>query len=194
MTSVPCGAIIMRSKKYRYGLVAQLGAHHIRIVGVVGSNPIRSTITIKSEFVSCRGWIRICSLSERHSNIRKAALTCGVFFRLDNGILVLEVNVAYDVDCLITGYRDVGGVGFRRCVRHRKVDCQRTGGSAETGTGADKSGRSASRAGGTFTVNQPARFEARQYSGIQYTSIRMALHLKDDSGYVQSDMLTRIHL
>ena len=29
-------------KKYRYGLVAQLGAHHIRIVGVVGSNPIRS--------------------------------------------------------------------------------------------------------------------------------------------------------
>ena len=43
MTSVPCGAIIMRSKKYRYGLVAQLGAHHIRIVGVVGSNPIRST-------------------------------------------------------------------------------------------------------------------------------------------------------
>ena len=38
----PCGAIIMRSKKYRYGLVAQLGAHHIRIVGVVGSNPIRS--------------------------------------------------------------------------------------------------------------------------------------------------------
>ena len=43
MTSVPCGAIIMRSKKYRYGLVAQLGAHHIRIVGGVGSNPIRST-------------------------------------------------------------------------------------------------------------------------------------------------------
>ena len=43
MTSVPRGAIIMRSKKYRYGLVAQLGAHHIRIVGVVGSNPIRST-------------------------------------------------------------------------------------------------------------------------------------------------------
>lgn len=32
-------------KKYRYGLVAQLGAHHIRIVGVVGSNPIRSTKT-----------------------------------------------------------------------------------------------------------------------------------------------------
>ena len=27
----------------RYGPVAQLGAHHIRIVGVVGSNPIRST-------------------------------------------------------------------------------------------------------------------------------------------------------
>ena len=43
LTSVPRGAIIMRSKKYRYGLVAQLGAHHIRIVGVVGSNPIRST-------------------------------------------------------------------------------------------------------------------------------------------------------
>lgn len=43
LTSVLRGAIIMRSKKYRYGLVAQLGAHHIRIVGVVGSNPIRST-------------------------------------------------------------------------------------------------------------------------------------------------------
>ena len=43
LTSVPRGAIIMRSKKYRYGLVAQLGAHHIRIVGVVGSNPIWST-------------------------------------------------------------------------------------------------------------------------------------------------------
>ena len=27
----------------KYGPVAQLGAHHIRIVGVVGSNPIRST-------------------------------------------------------------------------------------------------------------------------------------------------------
>ena len=26
----------------KFGLVAQLGAHHIRIVGVVGSNPIRS--------------------------------------------------------------------------------------------------------------------------------------------------------
>ena len=43
LTSILCGAIIMKSKKYRYGLVAQLGAHHIRIVGVVGSNPIRST-------------------------------------------------------------------------------------------------------------------------------------------------------
>ena len=28
-----------------YGPVAQLGAHYIRIVGVVGSNPIRSTKT-----------------------------------------------------------------------------------------------------------------------------------------------------
>ncbi len=27
----------------RYGLVAQLGAHHIRIVGVEGSNPFKST-------------------------------------------------------------------------------------------------------------------------------------------------------
>ena len=27
------------------GLVAQLGAHHIRIVGVEGSNPFKSTIT-----------------------------------------------------------------------------------------------------------------------------------------------------
>ena len=28
---------------FENGPVAQLGAHHIRIVGVVGSNPIRST-------------------------------------------------------------------------------------------------------------------------------------------------------
>ena len=44
-------------KKYRYGLVAQLGAHHIRIVGVVGSNPIRSTKQEKSEPVS--DWRRV---------------------------------------------------------------------------------------------------------------------------------------
>ena len=31
------------SHNFIKGLVAQLGAHHIRIVGVVGSNPIRST-------------------------------------------------------------------------------------------------------------------------------------------------------
>ena len=30
-------------EKLQYGPVAQLGAHYIRIVGVVGSNPIRST-------------------------------------------------------------------------------------------------------------------------------------------------------
>ena len=30
-------------QKIASGPVAQLGAHHIRIVGVVGSNPIRST-------------------------------------------------------------------------------------------------------------------------------------------------------
>ena len=57
LTSVPRGAIIMRSKEYRYGLVAQLGAHHIRIVGVVGSNPIRSTKQEKSEPVS--DWKRV---------------------------------------------------------------------------------------------------------------------------------------
>ncbi len=28
---------------FRNGLVAQLGAHHIRIVGVEGSNPFKST-------------------------------------------------------------------------------------------------------------------------------------------------------
>ena len=32
------GAII-----FMHGLVAQLGAHHIRIVGVEGSNPFKST-------------------------------------------------------------------------------------------------------------------------------------------------------
>lgn len=31
------------SRTEKLGPVAQLGAHHIRIVGVVGSNPIRST-------------------------------------------------------------------------------------------------------------------------------------------------------
>lgn len=40
-------------KKYRYGLVAQLGAHHIRIVGVVGSNPIRSTKTGNRRSENC---------------------------------------------------------------------------------------------------------------------------------------------
>lgn len=38
-----------RNEQYPYGPVAQLGAHHIRIVGVVGSNPIRSTKSEKSE-------------------------------------------------------------------------------------------------------------------------------------------------
>lgn len=32
-----------------HGLVAQLGAHHIRIVGVEGSNPFKSTITHRYE-------------------------------------------------------------------------------------------------------------------------------------------------
>ena len=32
-------------EQLKNGLVAQLGAHHIRIVGVVGSNPIRSTMS-----------------------------------------------------------------------------------------------------------------------------------------------------
>ena len=34
---------VQTSHNFIKGLVAQLGAHHIRIVGVVGSNPIRST-------------------------------------------------------------------------------------------------------------------------------------------------------
>ena len=34
--------------RFEYGPVAQLGAHYIRIVGVVGSNPIRSTIFKKN--------------------------------------------------------------------------------------------------------------------------------------------------
>ena len=40
---------ILDKEKYReynirvHGLVAQLGAHHIRIVGVEGSNPFKST-------------------------------------------------------------------------------------------------------------------------------------------------------
>ena len=29
--------------RLQHGLVAQLGAHHIRIVGVEGSNPFKST-------------------------------------------------------------------------------------------------------------------------------------------------------
>ncbi len=31
-------------KNFEDGLVAQLGAHHIRIVGVEGSNPFKSTM------------------------------------------------------------------------------------------------------------------------------------------------------
>ena len=42
-----------------YGLVAQLGAHHIRIVGVEGSNPFKST-TKETSFVyqGKRGFFR----------------------------------------------------------------------------------------------------------------------------------------
>ena len=36
-----------------FGPVAQLGAHHIRIVGVVGSNPIRSTKTGNRRSENC---------------------------------------------------------------------------------------------------------------------------------------------
>ena len=36
-----------------YGPVAQLGAHYIRIVGVVGSNPIRSTKTGNRRSENC---------------------------------------------------------------------------------------------------------------------------------------------
>ena len=39
-----------------FGPVAQLGAHHIRIVGVVGSNPIRSTKKSK-RFFACSFFI-----------------------------------------------------------------------------------------------------------------------------------------
>ena len=36
-----------------YGLVAQLGAHHIRIVGVEGSNPFKSTTEKSTCFRKC---------------------------------------------------------------------------------------------------------------------------------------------
>ena len=39
LTFPASGSIILLA----YGLVAQLGAHHIRIVGVEGSNPFKST-------------------------------------------------------------------------------------------------------------------------------------------------------
>ena len=41
------------SHNFINGLVAQLGAHHIRIVGVVGSNPIRSTKTGNRRSENC---------------------------------------------------------------------------------------------------------------------------------------------
>ena len=41
-----------------YGLVAQLGAHHIRIVGVEGSNPFKST---KSRFA----YLQTCFFSTK---------------------------------------------------------------------------------------------------------------------------------
>ena len=43
MTNPISGAIILTLTPVSDGPVAQLGAHYIRIVGVVGSNPIRST-------------------------------------------------------------------------------------------------------------------------------------------------------
>ncbi len=52
-----------------YGLVAQLGAHHIRIVGVEGSNPFKST----KKRVTPSGVARF--LVERW--IRKGGAACG---------------------------------------------------------------------------------------------------------------------
>ena len=43
MTNALPGGIIEPLTPKHHGPVAQLGAHYIRIVGVVGSNPIRST-------------------------------------------------------------------------------------------------------------------------------------------------------
>ena len=40
-------------EQLKNGLVAQLGAHHIRIVGVVGSNPIRSTTKDFDKYSLC---------------------------------------------------------------------------------------------------------------------------------------------
>ena len=42
-------------EQLKNGLVAQLGAHHIRIVGVVGSNPIRSTCR-RGLYIVCGGF------------------------------------------------------------------------------------------------------------------------------------------
>ena len=52
-------------KTHDNGPVAQLGAHHIRIVGVEGSNPFRSTKIEKSELRSDRNGARISCFNER---------------------------------------------------------------------------------------------------------------------------------
>ncbi len=58
LTNACLGGIIV--KQLGHGLVAQLGAHHIRIVGVGSSNLLESTKQVKGESISLGRWIRLC--------------------------------------------------------------------------------------------------------------------------------------
>ena len=57
------------------GLVAQLGAHHIRIVGVEGSNPFKST--------------------KRNDSIRKEAVVSFVLFSFHSSLFSLLCKLSY---------------------------------------------------------------------------------------------------
>ena len=59
-----------------YGLVAQLGAHHIRIVGVEGSNPFKSTKK-KRQFSTedCRFFLFFSLFSFRSSLFSKIVVS-----------------------------------------------------------------------------------------------------------------------
>lgn len=67
-----------------YGLVAQLGAHHIRIVGVEGSNPFKSTRkqtcvsrSAFSYFCSTRSLRKLCPANGYAAVPRPLKITSG---------------------------------------------------------------------------------------------------------------------
>ena len=67
-----------KSREYNirvHGLVAQLGAHHIRIVGVEGSNPFKST--------------------KRNDSIRQEAVVSFVLFSFHSSLFSLLYKLSF---------------------------------------------------------------------------------------------------